>query len=610
MRLPLVVAASLVVPLSAQGLRVLSSSPANNAIAAPAGGLWEVSFDRPVDPASLAGNVGMFGRWSGVVAGQTGLDAAGTRLSVRPSRPLFAGEVVMVSLTRNVRALDATTLQGGFAAWYFVAPAPGPATFSLARTLQLRTGTPTITYGVHAIDLDRDGSPDITSANEATHDLRIFKNDGCGVPGPMTIVAGHGFPSPTEAADFDRDGWPDLCSANLNGNSIAVFFNDGTGNLQAPLVITVGGRSHGITVLDADADGLVDIAATNSSNALFFRNLGNRSFAPAVATNAGNDEDNIMAADANGDGWPDLFVGCESGQTAAVLLGDGAGGFALQSSRACGGAAFQIAVGDVDGDGDCDALTANRNSSTCGILRNDGAGNLAPVTTITVGSVPVAADYGDLDGDGDLDIVISCYGNARHYLLTNLGAGTFGPARTLPTTQNASCATVVDFDRDGLVDLISADEGSDELRIYLQDRPVLANVQPLSCLATLRVDSHALAGFGGRPSRPVRAGGTAFFSLTGAASQPFALLLGPGVEPGVPYPFGLANLDAANSGTLVLGFAGDPRGITDAAGEAIVGVPVPAGLGGVLSTQAVILDPRPNGNTLLFTNPVGMAFVP
>lgn len=592
-------------------LRVLSSSPANNALRVSASAPWSVTFDRPVLGASLSGNVHVFGRWSGVVPGQVALDASGTRMTFSPSRPFFPGETVTVSLTRNVTALDATTLARGFVAWFWVDCAPGTGTFTQRQLIPQRSPPGTtniITYGASGGDVDGDGAPDITTFNEISSDLRVMRNDGCGTAGPFVIQPGAGQPSPNETADFDRDGLLDLCTGNQLGFSASVFFNNGAGGFTAPVVRSTGGITHGVAALDVDADGLPDLVTTNHAVVLVFRNLGNRAFATTPTIfEAGNREDAVMACDANGDGIGDIAVGNEGGSSVAFLLGDGQGSFVLGGSRGCGGQPFQIAVGDVDGDGHCDIVTANRTSASLGVVLGDGQGNLVATTTWASGSAPVAVDLGDIDGDGDLDAVTSLYVGSAHDVLWNNGNGTYTAGPRLGATQHGSCCTIVDFDRDGLMDLISADEGADEIRIYLQDRPALSAVQPIGCAATLRTDQWAVAGYG-RAARPVPSGRTTFFSVTAAPNTPFAIVLGGALQPGLPLPFGLANLDPAFSAPLVIGLFGDPRAVTDGNGERHFPLAIPQGIGGTIGAQAAVQDFA--GAGLLFSNPVQLAFAP
>ena len=71
-----------------QNLAVLDVTPSANSTSASASAQVEVTFDRAVDPATLAGAVRMTGRWSGEVPLQTSLDASGLVLeSIDQRRP-------------------------------------------------------------------------------------------------------------------------------------------------------------------------------------------------------------------------------------------------------------------------------------------------------------------------------------------------------------------------------------------------------------------------------------------------------------------------------------------------------------------------------------------
>ena len=597
--------------LSAQtALSVTGSTPVNNDNFASCSSPITVTFDRPVQAGSLAGNVNIFGRWSGVVPGQVSLNPAGTVMTFQPGRPFFVGENVTISLTRDVAAVDGNTLGGGFYASFWTRPATGTGNFTMDRLIPMRS-TPsqrTITYGTHCGDIDGDGAPDLTTTNEATSDLRMMLNDGCGEAGSIVLVPGTGDPSPSESADFNRDGLLDLATGNLNGDTATVFLNDGNGGFLPPIVLQTGGRAHGMAIIDAEADGWPDLVTTNRSRVLLFRNNGNNTFTQVQSIQVGSGEDGLATADANGDGPADGFVGCYTGSQVGLLLGNGTGGLTFAGVRGCGGRPWQIVAGDVDGDGHADVATANFATNTLGIVRGNGAGGLISTTTYSTGFTPVAVDLADIDGDGDLDAVTSCYSSSRHDIFWNDGNGNYGGVQQLPTTQNGSCCTVVDFDRDGIMDLISADEGADEIRIYLQDRPALPQTQPQDCKATLRIDEWAIGGYAGRPLRPVQAGRTMFFGVTAEPNIPVAIVGGFQQSPGISFPFGLANLVSPVLGIVAFGFLGDPAAITDANGELQVPFAVPAGISGSLYFQAVVEDLP--GAGLLFSNPVGAVFVP
>jgi len=81
---------------SAQGLSVLSVSPASQAISAPADTSITVTFDRELDPSSVTTqNFWAFGRWSGTVTGTVTVSPDGFSATLNPSSPFSAGENVM-----------------------------------------------------------------------------------------------------------------------------------------------------------------------------------------------------------------------------------------------------------------------------------------------------------------------------------------------------------------------------------------------------------------------------------------------------------------------------------------------------------------------------------
>jgi hypothetical protein len=350
-------------------------------------------------------------------------------------------------------------------------------------------------------------------------------------------------------------------------------------------------------VLDADGDGDADVAAPNNSRVVVFYNAGNGTFgAPRTFDPQGTNEDNIAAADANGDGKTDLFVGNLGSSDVSIMLGDGAGNFTFSVRRSCGGGPFQMAVGDVDGDGNVDALTANHGSNTLGVLRGNGLGGFLPgVATYPVGSSPAAVDVGDLDGDGWLDAAVSNFGSGNYTIYFNNGAGVFVNPQTLPSTRAGSCCTLVDFDRDGDLDIIATDEIVDEARLYTHAGPTHGGSQPPSCAAALRVNSWgSRAGFAG-PAQGVTPGGTAFFGTSGPAGAVWGIFLGAPLVNGIAFPpFGVFNLDP----TLpVLTVA---AGLTDAFGEALLPVSIPGSLppGQTFALQGVV-----GITSLTLTNP-------
>src|SRR5262249_46406525 len=121
-------------------------------------------------------------------------------VTLTPSTPFAAGEVVLVNLSHDIVAADTSPLRSaGYAFQFRIQTLPGGLLFQQIDQMSNRTnpGTQTRIYGAMAADLNHDGYADLTTVNEVSADLRVFLNkaDGSGLF--------HTFPPPA-AADRRR----------------------------------------------------------------------------------------------------------------------------------------------------------------------------------------------------------------------------------------------------------------------------------------------------------------------------------------------------------------------------------------------------------------------
>jgi hypothetical protein len=433
-----------------EALRVVAISPSPEALDAARDATVTITFNKPIDTSTLdPATFNVLGRWSGPVSGSYVLLDSRTVAFVR-DRDFSAAERVFVSLSRDLRAADGARLPRGYAAGFWVLPAPGSMSFT--QTATLIPGD--VPYGAHGGDLDDDGDLDLAIPNEESSDVSVFLNGGGGTFGPKSSY-GVGFHcSPSEGLDLSGDGVVDLAVSNILDHDVSILIGNGDGTFQPQVRYPVGTQPRGLVAMDVDTDGDADLITANrtGNSCSILRNRGDGTFDPATPLEAGvTGETGVAAADLNLDGVMDLVVIGWGNSRIATLLGNGRGGFALHSVVVTSSRPWMVTTGDLNGDGFPDAAAACSGSGRAGIYFGDGA-----------------IDIGDLEGDGDLDMVTSSYSSGDFHVYTNNGAGNFTMSFTIPSLVAGSCAVLHDRDNDGDTDLTLIDELGDRLLLYTQ----------------------------------------------------------------------------------------------------------------------------------------------
>jgi hypothetical protein len=240
------------------------------------------------------------------------------------------------------------------------------------------------TGATHAVvaDLDGDGVPDILVADEQ---LSLFVQDPTArgtFHAPIALYAPGA--SWVAVGDLNGDGVPDIALADQTGVKVLFHAGGAAGSdFAAPVSVwtqSVNGTSQGVNVVaiaDLDGDGFADLVITDpgptgSATALLVILLQDRShpgtFLPAVSyaipRDAGGFGINIVVADLNGDGHPDIVIG--GLQDVTVLLQDPArpGVFLAATSYPVPLGADAVQVADVNGDGRPDLVVASGASTS------------------------------------------------------------------------------------------------------------------------------------------------------------------------------------------------------------------------------------------------------
>ncbi|HEY1901808.1 MAG TPA: VCBS repeat-containing protein [Terracidiphilus sp.] len=189
-------------------------------------------------------------------------------------------------------------------------------------------------------DFNRDGIADIAEVawpegnSTGPRYLTLFlgQKDGTFKEADSSPVLGHD-PQSIVVDDLNGDGIPDVIVGDADGTLLELL-GDGKGNLIPAGSIGHIGSVASIAVGDFNRDGILDLAVSDPhANAVtVFLGTGNGSFRAAwtFALPRPGTVFQLVAADFNGDGIPDLAVTNEDQDTFEVMIGNGNGTFTYE----------------------------------------------------------------------------------------------------------------------------------------------------------------------------------------------------------------------------------------------------------------------------------------
>jgi len=394
----------------------------------------------------------------------------------------------------------------------------------------------TVGCGCAFVDFDNDGWMDIfllsgtrIAGAPAGATNRLYKNNRDGTFTDVTAKAGlrrTGWASSVCVGDFNNDGFDDLFITYWGEN--VLYRNNGDGTFtdvtaKAGVAGDAEGWHSGACFVDTNRDGLLDLfvarylrfdfkqtpkpGATSNCNWKGIPvNCGPRGLPPGSLTLYRNNGDGtftdeseragikktfagyamtVAAADFDNDGWPDVYVACDS-TPSFLFMNNGDGTFREEgllrgvalNEDGMEQAGMGVGIGDFNLDGSLDLFKTHFADDTNILYRNDGKGNFEDTTTkaglgVETRFIGWGAGIVDLDNDGNPDLFLvtgNVYPEIEKTLpvyplktprivFRNLGGGRFeelieeaGPG-VAAVHSSRGCA-FGDFDNDGDIDIL------------------------------------------------------------------------------------------------------------------------------------------------------------
>jgi hypothetical protein len=269
-------------------------------------------------------------------------------------------------------------------------------------------------YEMAVADFNHDGFLDLAIGHQFAGLAIMIGNGNGGFSFAGNYIYNLG-PVKVVSADFNNDGNIDLMTENAQGANRSVLLGVGNGtfivnNLPIPPTGTHLSNS-GFAVGDFNGDGHADFVTSGGDTSLvIFFGDGQANFPNSLAFVSSANKD-PHAADFDGDGHLDIVATGHPNPMAAVLLGNGIGGFGPPIDFSVGGGPQGSSVADFNNDGRPDVVTPNYFGSDITVSINNGMG-MQDTSSPIISSAPDILSYATAPGGANVVYQIIAFDNS------------------------------------------------------------------------------------------------------------------------------------------------------------------------------------------------------
>ncbi|MCZ6916434.1 MAG: VCBS repeat-containing protein [Gemmatimonadetes bacterium] len=317
-------------------------------------------------------------------------------------------------------------------------------------------------------DMNRDGRLDLVVSGGGR--VVVLHGRGDGHFDVASSVDAGDDPVDLAAADLDGDGLADLAVANHDTDYVTLLFAVAGGSFErrshSQFVVGVSPHPHAVRLHDIDGDGHADLLVDDRTpqSIRVFAGVGDGTFANARLIGVGGDPYRGMTlAHLNEDEFLDLVT--PNPDHVSILFGDGSGDFIQSTTLRSGLAPFSVVAADVNGDGIADlAAGSSEGAGTLAVWHGRGDGSFGTAGEYQIAAGPTKSTAADLTGDGLAEVLVASYMGSEVAILTG---GESPVLYRLEVEGYPYGFATGDFDGDGLVDFAIANDGVDQVTVFL-----------------------------------------------------------------------------------------------------------------------------------------------